>query len=71
MAYRGTLEFEHKLSVDIGCVRTKFGGAQSRDRDFRTENRQKVVNFKPLYLGNYQYWWKKVCVFWTYCLRPL
>ena len=29
------------------------------------ENWKKVDNFEPIFLGNYQYGWKKVCGFWT------
>ena len=55
MAYRGTLKFEHSLGVDRGCMRTKFGGAQLRDRDFRGRKSAKVVNSNLVYLANYQY----------------
>ena len=39
------------------CLHTKFGGAQSRNRDFRGQKLANVVNFKPVcrYLGNDQY----------------
>ena len=47
------LKLEHNLGADRDCTLTKFKGAQPRDRDF--ENRQKVDNFKPVYLGNYEY----------------
>ena len=26
---------------------------------------QKVDDFEPIYLGNYQYWWKIICDFWA------
>ena len=45
MAYRRTLKFEHNVRVDRGCMRTKFGGAQSRDRDFRGRKSGKSGQF--------------------------
>ena len=33
-AERGTLKFEHNVDAVRDCMHTKFGGAQSRDRDF-------------------------------------
>ena len=39
------LKFEHTLSADRGCMRNKFGGAQSRDRDFRGRKSAKRGQF--------------------------
>ena len=32
----------------------------------QVENGQKVVEFQPIYLGKYRYWWKMVCDFWAH-----
>ena len=53
MAERRTLKFEHNVGADRGCMRTKFGGAQSRDRDSRGRKSTNVDNFEPVHLGNY------------------
>ena len=55
MAGRGTLKFERNLGADRGCMRTKFEGAQLRDRNFRGRQSAKVDKFEPAYLGNYRY----------------
>ena len=33
-AGRGELQFEHTMGKDRKCMRTKFEGSQSRDRNF-------------------------------------
>ena len=55
MAERGTLKFKHNLGADKACMRTKFRGAQLRDRDCRGRKSEKVENFGLVYLGNYRY----------------
>ena len=37
----------------------------------QAENGQTVDEFEPIYLGNYQYWWKKLCDFWAHYQPPL
>ena len=44
-AKRGTLKYEHKLWADRDCMRTKFGDAQSRDRDFKGQKSAKSGQF--------------------------
>ena len=34
------------------------------------ENGQKIDKFEPIYLGNYQYWWKMVFDFWEHYQPP-
>ena len=36
----------------------------------QAKNGRKVEEFEPIYLGNYQYWWKMVCDFWAH-YQPL
>ena len=35
------MKFEHNLGADRDRMRTKFGGGQSRDRDFRGQKSAK------------------------------
>ena len=44
-AERGKPKFEHNLDADRDCKRTKFGGAQSSDRDFRDRKLAKSEQF--------------------------
>ena len=39
------------MGRDRKCMRIKFEGSQSYDRNFGAENGQKVVNFEVVYLG--------------------
>ena len=39
------LKFKHNLGADRDSMRTKFGGAQLRDRDFRGQKSAKSGQF--------------------------
>ena len=45
MAKRGALKFEGSWGEDRDCMRTKFGGSLSRDRDFRSPKLAKGEQF--------------------------
>ena len=53
MAERGTLKFEHDLGADGVCV-PSFGTLSLVIAISEAKNRQKVDNFEPVHLGNYQ-----------------
>ena len=55
MAERGKLKFERNLGADRTRISAKFMGIESRDCNFRGQNRQKVDKLKPVYLDNYRY----------------
>ena len=45
MAERGTLKFGNDLGANRGCMRIKFGGTQSRDRNSRGRKLEKSGQF--------------------------
>ena len=47
-----------------------FGALGHVTKILQTKNGQKVGDFEPIYLGNYQYWWKMVCNFWAHYQPP-
>ena len=41
------------MGANVGFMRAEFGGAWSRDWNFKAENRKEVDKFVPVYLGKY------------------
>ena len=64
--WRAKLKFGHSVGAYKCFMKTKFGGAGHMTKILQAKSEQKVDNFEPIYLGNYQYWWKMVCDFWAH-----
>ena len=57
--------------VLINALRKPSLGASSHvTKILQAKSGQKMDDFEPIYLGNYQYWWKMVCDFWAHYQLP-
>ena len=60
---RGTLKYDHKLGTDRAVCAPSLEAPSHVIAISEAENQQKVDNFRPVYLGNYQHEQKKFVVF--------